>query len=112
VLVVNADVPCAVPHDLRSLLGATPERGLALVPARDGTTNALSLADPGLYAPLYGEGSAARFCERASRLGREAIQAAIPNLADDVDTMEDLHRLQYRVGPRTQVALAMLARTA
>ena len=65
VLVVNADLPCAVPHDLRALLGATPEGGLALTPAADGTTNALSLAEPGLYAPLYGPGSAARFCEHA-----------------------------------------------
>jgi 2-phospho-L-lactate guanylyltransferase len=109
VLVVNADVPCAVPHDLRSLIRATPEGGLALVPAADGTTNALSLADAGLYAPLYGEGSAVRFCERAASLGRDAIQAPIPNLANDVDTLEDLHRLQFRVGPRTQVALAMLS---
>jgi 2-phospho-L-lactate guanylyltransferase len=109
VLVVNADVPCAVPHDLRSLMGATPDGGIALVPARDGTTNALSLSEPGLYAPLYGKGSAARFCEHASSLGRDSVQAPIPNLADDVDTMEDLHRLQFRLGPRTQVALAMLS---
>lgn len=112
VLVVNADVPCAVPHDLRALLGATPEGGLALTPAPDGTTNALSLSEPGLYAPLYGAGSAARFCEHALSLGRDAVQAPIPNLANDVDTMEDLHRLQFRLGPRTQVALAMIAGAA
>ncbi len=43
ILVVNADVPCVVPHDLRWLLAATPAGCLALVEALDGTTNALSL---------------------------------------------------------------------
>jgi 2-phospho-L-lactate/phosphoenolpyruvate guanylyltransferase len=112
VLVVNADVPCAVPHDLRALLAATPEAGLALTPAADGTTNALSLAEPGLFAPLYGAGSANRFCEHALSLGRDAVQAPIPNLVNDVDTMEDLHRLQFRLGPRSQAALAMIAGAA
>src|SRR5215471_18422080 len=56
-LVVNADLPCATPAALRHLTDA----GLALVEARDGTTNALSLPAPSLFAPLYGEGSAARF---------------------------------------------------
>src|SRR5262245_20006592 len=44
VLVVNADVPCATPHDLLALAEAVPAGGLALVPATDGTTNALALA--------------------------------------------------------------------
>src|SRR6266480_19845 len=38
ILVVNADVPCVVPHDLRSLLAATPAGCLALVEALDGTS--------------------------------------------------------------------------
>ena len=44
ILVVNADLPCAQPRDLLTLLGALPEGGLALVEAADGTTNALALA--------------------------------------------------------------------
>ena len=56
-LVVNADLPCATPEALRRLAAA----GLALVEARDGTTNALSLPDPRLFAPLYGPASADRF---------------------------------------------------
>jgi hypothetical protein len=38
----------------------------------------------------------------------EAVSVAVPNLADDVDTMEDLARLQLRAGPRTQACLAEL----
>ena len=70
VLVVNADVPCVVPYDLRSLIAATPLDGIALVASEDGRTNALSLPAPQLFEPLYGARSAERF-ERAARdLGR------------------------------------------
>src|SRR5918996_72816 len=41
VLIVNADVPCVLPYDLRSLLAATPLGGIALVASDDGRTNAL-----------------------------------------------------------------------
>jgi 2-phospho-L-lactate/phosphoenolpyruvate guanylyltransferase len=108
IVVVNADVPCVVPHDIRSLLAATPAGGVALVEAADGTTNALSFPAPEVFAPLYGGGSAARFRARATSLGLEAVAVAVPNIADDVDTMADLARLQLRAGPRTQAALGQL----
>lgn len=104
VLVVNADLPCATPDDLRALVAATPAAGFALVEARDGTTNALGLSSVGLFAPVYGPGSAARF--RA--LGGVAV--AIPNLVEDVDTADDLERLHARCGPHTQAILAGAAR--
>jgi len=108
ILVVNADVPCVVPHDLRELLAATPAGCVALVEALDGTTNALSLPAAEVFAPLYGPASADRFREHAASLGLEAVPVALPNLADDVDTMADLTRLQLRAGPRTQACLAEL----
>ena len=108
ILVVNADVPCVVPHDLRELLAATPAGCVALVEALDGTTNALSLPAAEVFAPLYGPASADRFRAHAASLGLEAVPVALPNLADDVDTMADLTRLQLRAGPRTQACLAEL----
>lgn len=102
VVVVNADVPCAVPADVRLLAETAP----ALVAAADGTTNALSLPSADLFEPLYGPGSAERFHVRCG-----AVSMALPNLADDVDTMDDLIRLQLRVGPRTLAALAALERS-
>ena len=108
ILIVNADVPCVVPHDLRSLLAATPAGCLGLVEALDGTTNALSLPSAEAFAPLYGPGSADRFRAHAASLGVEAVSIALPNLADDVDTMDDLTRLQLRAGPRTQACLTEL----
>lgn len=111
-LVVNADLPCAVPQDLRALLAATPLSGIALVEALDGTTNALSLPAPQVFASLYGADSALRFLAHARSLGLEAVSAVVPNLADDVDTAADLQRLQLRVGPRTQAALHELEQRA
>ena len=108
VLVVNADLPCVQPDDLRALLDAVPPGGIALAPAADGTTNALALAAPHLFAPLYGSGSAERFLARAERLEVPAVAAAIPNLADDVDTIGDLEGLEDRLGPRTAAALDAL----
>jgi 2-phospho-L-lactate guanylyltransferase len=111
ILVVNADVPCVVPHDLRSLLAATPAGSFALVEALDGTTNALSLPAADAFAPLYGPSSSDRFRAHAASLGVEAVSVVLPNLADDVDTMADLTRLQLTAGPHTQACLVQLERS-
>ena len=105
-LVVNADVPCVVPHDLRTLAGAAELGAVGLVEAEDGTTNALALPHPSVFAPLFGADSARRFRDHAAAAGFAAVAAAIPNLVDDVDTVGDLEALALRVGPRTQAVLA------
>ena len=102
-LVVNADLPCVTARDLLALAGAVPDRGLAFAPAADGTTNALALADEGLFEPCYGPGSAERFAALAPSRRVEA-----PNLMDDVDTAADLERLRGRLGPRTRSVLTTL----
>ena len=102
-LVVNADLPCVTARDLLALAGAVPDDGLALVAAADGTTNALALSSPQLFAPLYGPGSAARFAALAPSRALE-----VPNLIDDVDTVADLERLCGRLGPKTHHALKRL----
>jgi 2-phospho-L-lactate guanylyltransferase len=104
-LVVNADLPCAVPDDLRALLAAIPPHGLALVEALDGTTNALGLSAGEIFEALYGPDSASRF----HALPVETVAVVVPNLAEDVDTLADLERLQLRCGPRTQAVLAALS---
>jgi 2-phospho-L-lactate guanylyltransferase len=92
-VVVNADLPEVQPRDLFALLGAMPAGGIAIAPAADGTTNALALARPGLFEPLYGPGSAARFRAHAEALGVEVVEFAVPGLALDVDTSAELERV-------------------
>jgi 2-phospho-L-lactate/phosphoenolpyruvate guanylyltransferase len=86
VLVVNSDLPSVTANDLHALHDAIPENGIAVAPARDGTTNALGLSDTTLFAPLYGPGSAARFRAHAEH----AVDVDRPGLRDDVDTPADL----------------------
>jgi 2-phospho-L-lactate guanylyltransferase len=102
-LVVNADLPCATARDLLALAGAVPDDGLALVAAEDGTTNALAFASPELFEPLYGPGSASRF----AAVGPSRV-LDVPNLVDDVDTVDDLERIGARLGPSTSRALTRL----
>ena len=99
-LVVNADLPAVTPAALHRLA----ESGLALVEATDGTTNALSLPDPRIFAPLYGPGSADRFRSHAP-----FVRASIAELETDVDSDSDLERLAGRVGPRTRALRAVTA---
>ncbi len=73
-LVVNADLPCAGSRDLLALAGAVSGDGLALVAAADGTTNALAFADPSLFEPVYGPGSAERFAALAPVDGARRAQ--------------------------------------
>jgi 2-phospho-L-lactate guanylyltransferase len=108
ILIVNADVPCVLPADLRALAAAAPDGGIALAEALDGTTNALSIPAAGVFAPLYGPDSATRFRAHAETLGLQAVSAALPNLIEDVDTIDDLRRLHLRLGPRSQTSLANL----
>lgn len=99
-LVVNADLPAATPDAIRTLAAA----GLALVEADDGTTNALSLPDPTVFAPRYGPGSAARF-----RAHAPFATVNVPELAIDVDALADLERLVPLLGPRTRALVAVHA---
>jgi 2-phospho-L-lactate/phosphoenolpyruvate guanylyltransferase len=99
-LVVNADLPAATPEALRRLADA----GLALVEAPDGTTNALSLPDPRLFAPLYGPGSADRF-----RAHAPFATVDLPELVHDVDDEGDLDAVRPSLGPRTRALVSVTA---
>ncbi len=105
-LIVNADLPCAEPSDLLALACAVPAGGMALVEASDGTTNALGLSRPDLFAQLYGPGSAARFRAHAASLGAEAVAVDLANLRTDVDTVDQLELLRGRVGVHTRAAIS------
>jgi 2-phospho-L-lactate guanylyltransferase len=108
VLVVNADLPRARPSDLNALALPAQAGTLALVEARDGTTNALGLPSPAAFAPLYGPGSAAQFRAHARALALVQHDVALRNLEEDVDTLDDLARVGRRAGARTRALVATL----
>lgn len=92
-LVVMADCPLVTPASLDALVQAA--RPIALVPARDGGTNAVALADPALVEPAFGERESARVTiARARAAGIEPALLDDAGLAFDVDRPDDLERVR------------------
>jgi len=108
-LVINADVPRIRPSDLTALAYAPHAGAVAVVPAADGTTNALGLPYAEVFQPLYGPGSAAQFRAHAGMLGLFVHDLDLPNVRDDVDTAADLWRIGPRGGPRTRALMQVVA---
>ena len=89
--IVSADLPSVTAEDIEELLTATPEHGIAIARALDGGTNAVAMRPPGLVRTHFGElGSAAVH----AALGVDHVVLDLPGLAFDVDTPEDLARMQ------------------
>ena len=91
VAIVSADLPAIHAEDVEELLAATPERGIAIARALDGGTNAVSMRPPGIVRTHFGE---PRQRSRPRRLGVDHVVLDLPGLAFDVDTPEDLARMQ------------------
>lgn len=108
VLVVNGDLPKARPSDVAALALTARSGEVAVVAARDGTTNALALPTADVFQPLYGAGSAAQFRAHAAALGLVVHDLDLPNLRDDVDTAADLERIGPQAGARTRSLTAVL----
>ncbi len=88
---VSADLPLLRSEEVEELLAATPPRGIAIARAHDGGTNAIAMRPPGLVRTHFGEpGSAAVH----AALGVDHVVVDRPGLAFDVDTPEDLERMQ------------------
>jgi 2-phospho-L-lactate guanylyltransferase len=95
VLLVAADCPLIDPQELAQLLSRpTPTRSVLVVPDRHGDgTNALLLKPPDVIAPAFGEGSRRRHTTTAATAGAMPELVALPSLALDIDTAEDLQTL-------------------
>src|ERR1019366_5130639 len=92
VLLIPGDCPILAPTELDELMArAVSPPSILIVPDRHGAgTNALVLTPPDSLEPSFGPGS----CERHAALARQAGIAgevvAVPSLALDVDTPDDL----------------------
>jgi 2-phospho-L-lactate guanylyltransferase len=90
VAVISADLPRLRPDEVEELIEATPARGIAIARALDGGTNAVSMRPPGLVVTRFGEPASAAV---HASLGVEHVVVDLPGLAFDVDTPEDLARM-------------------
>ena len=89
--VISADLPLLRAEEVEELIAATPERGIAIARALDGGTNAVSMRPPGLVRTRFGE---PRSSVIHAELGVPHVVVDLPGLAFDVDTPEDLARMQ------------------
>ncbi len=100
VLLVPGDCPLLDPAELTELITApAPARSVAIVPDRHGSgTNALLISPPEAFGPAFGPGSRARHEQQARAAGLESRTVAVPSLALDVDTPEDLAEIEATLG--------------
>jgi 2-phospho-L-lactate guanylyltransferase len=92
--VVSADLPRVSGEDIRALVRATPDRGMAIARALDGGTNAVSMRPPAAVTTHFGErSSAAVHAQATAAAGLAARIVDLPGLAFDVDTPADLAEL-------------------
>jgi 2-phospho-L-lactate guanylyltransferase len=91
VALLPGDCPQLDASEIDDLLRSVEAPSVSIIPDHHGTgTNGLVLAPPDAIEPAFGEGS----CERHASLAREAgiphSVVALPSLALDIDTPEDL----------------------
>jgi 2-phospho-L-lactate guanylyltransferase len=84
---ISADLPHLKAAEVRQLLEATPEEGIAIGRAQDGGTNAIAMRPPGLVMTHFGEPQSATV---HASLGVPHTMVDLPGLAFDIDTPEDL----------------------
>jgi 2-phospho-L-lactate guanylyltransferase len=119
-LLVPGDCPLVDPGEVDGLIGKATTSGheVVIVPDRHGRgTNALLLHPAGSFKPQFGPDSLNRHREQAeSRAIRYAV-VALPSLALDVDTGEDLAELvsvlkrSHGRAPRTEGVLRQIERS-
>ena len=115
-LLVPGDTPLLDPKEVGGLLAR--DLDVVVVPDRHGTgTNALMLRPPAAIRPSFGPGSLDRHLAAAREAGATHAVDAVPSLALDVDTPDDLARLSEHLeerrgkAPMTRGALRQLDRS-
>lgn len=101
-LVLPADLPLLAAEDVRGLLAAGEEDPVAIAPDVSETgTNALLLRPPDAVPFLFGPGSYRAHHEAARQRGLKVRECRLPNLSFDIDTVEDLSKLEVPEELRT-----------
>jgi 2-phospho-L-lactate guanylyltransferase len=91
------DCPMLDPGELDAHIGRSP-RTVLIVPDRHGTgTNALVLAPPDIFTPVFGPDSCYRHVSRARGTGISFALERVESMAIDLDTPEDMSLLRDRL---------------
>ena len=97
VAMLPVDCPMLDPEELDAHIGRSP-RTVLIVPDRHGTgTNALVLAPPDIFTPIFGPESCSRHVSRARAAGISFALERVESMAIDLDTPEDMSLLRDRL---------------
>lgn len=89
--IIPSDVPLAFRGDLVDLLDTGATSDVVVVPSeRDGGTNGLFLAPPGLLEPGFGPGSLQRHLHTAETASLRCALLSLPRMSLDLDTVDDV----------------------
>ncbi|HET7738110.1 MAG TPA: 2-phospho-L-lactate guanylyltransferase [Tepidiformaceae bacterium] len=109
IVILHADLPFATAAALRAFVDAgSAGPAVTLVRSRDGGTNAMRLTPPGAFALAYGRDSFAAHREAARAAGASVEIVEIPELALDIDTVDDLFAVMETPGGTTTGIGALL----
>jgi len=106
VLVVPADLPTLAPSLVDEVIQALPQpKGMAIVPSAEGGTNALALRPPQAIPFRFGPKSFTAHRREAVARGIPTVVLRLETLAYDVDSPQDLLRLEGAQGAHHTLAL-------
>ncbi len=107
------DCPLLDPAELDGAIARMSMGRVAVIPDRHATgTNGLLLAPADAIGPAFGERSAERHRDRATRAGFEVATEELASLALDLDTPDDLAALAAELTARPERAPATAAELA
>jgi 2-phospho-L-lactate/phosphoenolpyruvate guanylyltransferase len=111
VTVIPSDVPLAYEEDIRDLVDTGATSDIVVVPSEDdGGTNGLFLTPPDLIEPRFGSASLKAHVDAAAERRLRCSILALPRLALDIDTIEDVDTFLERPAYGTSRARELLTR--
>jgi 2-phospho-L-lactate guanylyltransferase len=111
VTVIPSDVPLAYQEDVRDLVDTGATSDIVVVPSDDdGGTNGLFLSPPNLLDPRFGSASLKAHVDAAAERRLRCSILALPRLALDIDTIEDVDAFLERPAYGTSRARELLTR--
>ena len=113
VALLPGDCPLLEPAELERALAGLEQGAVQVIADRHGTgTNGLLISPPQAIGPAFGPGSCERHLRLAAEAGLTASLAAVPSMALDLDTGDDLGVLADRLAAATGRAPASAAALA